>query len=124
MSTANETEVGNQSIIAADDVDSAAVDGALSEAIATNNDGPVESNEEAPVEPETDAKEDENLEDKWDLQHIFTIEEITRTDPLPQECMTKSCPLPACTKYVQHVDQTNIWYSCLDCQEQVSFSIA
>lgn len=68
-----------------------------------------------------DASADDKKE-KWDLQYIFTNEEITCTDPAPVMCMTEGCLLRACVRYVQDIDQTTeIWHSCLDCQEKVRF---
>ena len=55
-------------------------------------------------------------DEEWDLKHIFTIDEIKKKEPVM--CMTKNCPLVACCKYISSVDTSNIWASCLDCQEQ------
>jgi hypothetical protein len=61
---------------------------------------------------DADDQDDEEGEEKWDLKHIFTIEEISSEK---QHCMTKKCPLIACSTYVSSLGDT--WHSCLDCQE-------
>lgn len=61
-------------------------------------------------------EEDEDEEEEgWDLKHIHTIEEIKSGT---MKCMTKRCPLIACTTYVSSIDSSSVWYSCLDCQEK------
>ena len=62
-----------------------------------------------------DDDDDEEEEEAWDLKHVHTIVEI-KSEQL--KCMTKNCPLVACGTYVSSLDETNIWYSCMDCQDQ------
>ncbi len=59
--------------------------------------------------------DEEEEEEGWDLKHIHTIDEIKSGT---MKCMTKRCPLIACTTYVSSIDSSNVWYSCLDCQQK------
>lgn len=72
------------------------------------------------VTSDVDANENDSSVEKWNLEHIFTAQEINSTNHTPVECTTESCLLLACTKYVQDGNSANIWYGCLDCQQQVS----
>jgi len=70
--------------------------------------------------PESDKNkddEDDSTDEKWDLTHIFTMEELNSDKPII--CMTEDCPLQACSTYVSSLDSSaeNPWSSCIDCQE-------
>jgi len=58
----------------------------------------------------------EEAEEKWDLTHIFSVEEINAA--AAQRCMNRRCPLLACCKYVSSLDPSNVWFCCVDCQEK------
>ena len=68
------------------------------------------------VDVDEDDNDDEE-EEKWDLCNIFTIEQLNDTDK-QQQCMTKKCPLLACSTYVSNLDQDYQWHTCMDCQEK------
>lgn len=80
---------------------------------------PVQDNTNQAESPTTeDEMDDDEEEEQWELSHVFTIEELCQTEPPPQICMTKKCPLLACVSYVSSVDKDSIWHSCIDCQEK------
>ena len=74
---------------------------------------PVTSTEGRDADDQDNEEGGDDDDDKWDLKHIFTIEEIKKSDS--QKCMTEDCPLIACATYVSSSGET--WHSCLDCQE-------
>ena len=93
-----------------------------SETEISNEDNEVEEKEKSQEndsgkeqEDDKDEEEEEEEEEAWDLKHVHTIEEI---ESQKIKCMTNKCPLIACTTYVSSLDPTNVWYSCLDCQEK------
>jgi hypothetical protein len=79
---------------------------------------PVQDNAEQAESPQEDNTEEDEDEEQWELNHVFTIEELCRAEPPPQNCMSKKCPLFACVSYVSSIDKEYIWHSCIDCQEK------
>ena len=83
-----------------------------------NEDNEANNSSSHEASPTDDNDEDDDVseqeDEEWDLKHVHTIEELQNEKC---KCMTKGCPLVACTIYVSSLDSTDIWHSCLDCQE-------
>ena len=92
------------------------------ETAATNADTSVDANTSS-SNANADTNDDDQ-EEEWDLHHIFSIDQLNQEPKCdgsnakgPQQCMTKNCPLLACSTYISNLDKENPWHTCIDCQE-------
>ena len=93
---------------------------------ATNVDTSVDANTSS-SNANADTNHDDQ-EEQWDLHHIFSIDQLNQEPKCeddndqsnakgPQQCMTKNCPLLACSTYISNLDKEKPWHTCIDCQE-------
>ena len=56
-------------------------------------------------------------EEGWDLRHVYSADEIRAC---AAECMGKDggCGNVACSRYVNTLDEHDVWDTCIDCQEE------
>ena len=56
-------------------------------------------------------------EEGWDLRHVYSADEIRAR---AAECMGKDggCGNVACSRYVNTLDEDDVWDTCIDCQEE------